>query len=114
LQVGQFGEARIRHRRKLRRGDETLGVRHRENPQLSGAVKSERLTSYSYHGHRNLSADQVGYRRSGTAVGHLDEFGQPRQQFEQLAGQLGRRPDADMPIGQLAGMGRAARLCERV
>jgi hypothetical protein len=89
---GQAGEARICHRRKLGRGDETLGARHRENAQLSGSVKSERLPGYSHDGHGNLSADQVRYRRPGTAVGHLDELGQPRQQFEHLADQLGVDP----------------------
>jgi len=41
--IGQAGEAALRHRRKLGRGDETLGASHGENPQLSGPVKFERL-----------------------------------------------------------------------
>ena len=41
--TGQPGEARIRHRRNLGRGNEMLRARYRENPQLSGPVKSERL-----------------------------------------------------------------------
>src|SRR5262249_41297494 len=41
--IGQAGEAVLRHRRKLGRGDETLGASHGENPQLSGPVKFERL-----------------------------------------------------------------------
>src|SRR5437763_8321649 len=51
------------------------------------------------------AADQVGDRRPGPAIRHLDDVGRLRQRLEQLAGQVLDRADAGVGIGQLAGIG---------
>src|SRR5262245_60292157 len=77
--IGQAREARLRHGRKLGRGDETLGASHCENPQLSGPMKFERLAGESHHAHNDLPADQVRHHRPRAPIGHLRELRQPRE-----------------------------------
>src|SRR5262249_12708406 len=59
-----------------------------------------RCIGHGGHDHGNLSGENIGDRRPGAAVGHVDEIGQAHLQFEGFGGEMVQRASAGGAIGQ--------------
>ena len=78
----------VRPPSELRRSDETLRARHRENAYFAGAMEFEHLPGHAGRPHGDLSADHVSDRRPRAPIGHLHDLRRSGEQFEQFAGQM--------------------------
>ena len=74
----------------------------REDPELAGTVQFEHQVGHGRHDHGNLSGKNIGDRRPGAAVGHVDEVGQAHAQLEGFGSEMVQGAGAGGAIGQLA------------
>jgi len=70
-------------------------------------VKFEHLPGHGWHDHRNLSGDEVGEGGARPSIGHVDEVGDARHQFERFPSEVVYRAGTGGAVGNLLGLALA-------
>ena len=89
--------------RQFRRERRALGRRHRQRLELAGGGERQARDRRRKH-HVDLPAEEIGHRRRGALVGHVQKI-DPRLPLEELAGEMDGGTRARRGIGHLPGMG---------